>query len=265
MQRGFSLVELSIVLVILGLLTGGILAGQSLIRAAEIRTIATGFDKYTAAVNTFRDKYMGIPGDITNAVKFWGAQTGSLADGYDAACGALDHTTPSTTTATCNGNGDGRVGSGATGSYERFRSPQQLANAGLIEGSYTGVNGAGGVNQVVPGQNGVAGRITNTAYIMVDYGSWTGNHVNYYNGDYINSMLYGGATAGSPTDPALKPEEAWNLDTKMDDGRPGLGVIRSFPSSHASGVNCASTAIATTAEYRLDQPAVGCVVFRLTR
>ncbi|MGB1539971.1 MAG: prepilin-type N-terminal cleavage/methylation domain-containing protein, partial [Rickettsiales bacterium] len=57
MNRGFSLVELSIVLVILGLLTGGILGGQSLIRAAEMRAIATEYDAWKTAVNVFKDKY----------------------------------------------------------------------------------------------------------------------------------------------------------------------------------------------------------------
>ncbi|PZU43073.1 MAG: prepilin-type cleavage/methylation domain-containing protein, partial [Sphingomonas sp.] len=65
--HGFSLVELSIVLVILGLLTGGILGGQSLIRAAEIRSIGVDFNRFSTATYTFRDKYMGLPGDITNA------------------------------------------------------------------------------------------------------------------------------------------------------------------------------------------------------
>ncbi|PZP83692.1 MAG: type II secretion system protein, partial [Azospirillum brasilense] len=55
--HGFSLVELSIVLVILGLLTGGILGGQSLIRAAELRTISTDANRYITAAQTFRDKY----------------------------------------------------------------------------------------------------------------------------------------------------------------------------------------------------------------
>lgn len=56
-KRGFSLVELSIVLVILGLLTGGILAGQSLIRAAELRAVSTEYSRYATAVQSFRDKY----------------------------------------------------------------------------------------------------------------------------------------------------------------------------------------------------------------
>ena len=53
MTKAFSLVELSIVLVILGLLTGGILAGQNLIRAAELRSVITEFKTYQTAVMTF--------------------------------------------------------------------------------------------------------------------------------------------------------------------------------------------------------------------
>ena len=73
MKKAFSLVELSIVLVILGLLVGGILTGQSLIRAAELRSVTTEFSQYQTAVMTFRDKYFAIPGDMKNARDFWGA------------------------------------------------------------------------------------------------------------------------------------------------------------------------------------------------
>ena len=90
-MRAFSLVELSIVLVILGLLTGGILAGQSLIRAAELRAVTTEYQRYVAAVQTFRDKYMALPGDMPNAIAFWGA-----AHATPATC----QTTSSTTSAT---------------------------------------------------------------------------------------------------------------------------------------------------------------------
>ena len=52
MRSAFSLVELSIVLVILGLLTGGILTGQSLIRAAELRSVTSQMQQYRVAVYT---------------------------------------------------------------------------------------------------------------------------------------------------------------------------------------------------------------------
>ncbi len=55
MKNGFSLVELSIVLVILGLPTGGILAGQSLIRAAELRSVSTEYNRFVTATQSFRD------------------------------------------------------------------------------------------------------------------------------------------------------------------------------------------------------------------
>ena len=71
--QGFSLVELSIVLVILGLLTGGILAGQSLIRASELRAATAEYQRYATSIQSFRDKYMALPGDMTNATRFWGS------------------------------------------------------------------------------------------------------------------------------------------------------------------------------------------------
>lgn len=63
LRSGFSLVELSIVLVILGLLVGGVLTGQSLIRASELRKFMNTMERYKAATYTFRDKYFALPGD----------------------------------------------------------------------------------------------------------------------------------------------------------------------------------------------------------
>lgn len=100
MQKAFSLVELSIVLVILGLLTGGILAGQSLIRASELRAVVTEYERYIAASHTFRDKYMAIPGDMANATRFWGDDAALCADA------GITNGTPGT----CNGNANGSIG-----------------------------------------------------------------------------------------------------------------------------------------------------------
>jgi prepilin-type N-terminal cleavage/methylation domain-containing protein len=71
-QAGFTLIELSIVLVIIGLIVGGVLVGQDLIKAAEIRATVAQIEKYNAAVNTFKIKFNGLPGDLNsvNAAAF---------------------------------------------------------------------------------------------------------------------------------------------------------------------------------------------------
>lgn len=150
-QSGFSLVELSIVLVILGLLTGGILGGQALIRAAELRSLTVELERLSTATYSFRDKYFGMPGDITNATAFWGDQ----ATGVNA---CPSPSTPDGSPGTCNGNGDGQFSGGDLG--ENLRALQQLALAGLIEGSYTGIPSASN-NVQLAGENVVRARLPN--------------------------------------------------------------------------------------------------------
>ncbi|PZP87239.1 MAG: hypothetical protein DI582_00260 [Azospirillum brasilense] len=221
---GFSLVELSIVLVILGLLTGGILGGQALIRAAELRAVPTELSRYQTASQTFRDKYFAMPGDMANATSFWGKDA--------AACNG--HTGSAGTPGTCNGDGNGRLsyaagGSGATGEYYQFW--KQLALAGLIEGTYTGIagpngGGTGGIDHVV-GTNAPASKLATAGWSVI-YDP-TGSSM--YNGtmypmDYGNAFQIGAQAATTyPHNTIIKPEEAWNIDTKMDDGVPNQGKV----------------------------------------
>ncbi|PZP85805.1 MAG: hypothetical protein DI582_04670 [Azospirillum brasilense] len=246
-MRGFSLVELSIVLVILGLLTGGILGGQALIRAAELRSVSNDVAKYITAANTFRDKYLAVPGDMPNAVRFWGAQAGGSADGVDNTCRSLDRNSPATGTPTCNGNGDGDIAQYANmvtlgnPMYESYRAWQHLANAALVEGSYAGVADAvGGTLSSGPGStlgwNVPASRISRAGYAFVSLGEKSaGNSAvtsgYLIQGSYGNTLLFGFGNGSiyhhMPFGPVISTEESWNIDTKMDDGLPGTGRVMS--------------------------------------
>ena len=114
-QRGFSLVEMAIVLVIIGLILGGVFKGQSLIDSARVRSMSTEVSGIRAAWYSFQERYRSIPGDFSNA------QT------------QID-------SASTQGNGNGRI----DGSNERAGVWQQMALAGLISGNYNGAQNAAG-------------------------------------------------------------------------------------------------------------------------
>lgn len=248
MSRGFSLVELSIVLVILGLLTGGILAGQSLIRASELRAVTTEWNRYVTAIHGFRDKYFALPGDMTNATSFWGA-----AHATPATC----LTTVGTGTQTCNGDGDGEIDAASAASRygERFTSWQHLANAGLIEGSYTGIAGSG---------HNAHATNTNSPVSKLSAGLWflaydiTSSAALYPVALPRNNFRLGVAVANSwPYTGIMKPEEMWNIDTKVDDGRPATGTVTSLMSSYRG--NCASSDL-VDATYVLTHTGNTCII-----
>ena len=83
-QSGFTLVEIAIVLVIIGLLLGGVLKGQELINSAKAKSYAQDFRTIQSALYGFQDRYKGIPGDLAGAnTKINGATlaAGTLGDG----------------------------------------------------------------------------------------------------------------------------------------------------------------------------------------
>src|SRR5437868_6142878 len=76
-HQGFTLVEIAIVLVIIGLLLGGILKGQEMITQAKIKNSIADFSGISAAYHGYQDRYRAIPGDDTGATRWTGAVAGS--------------------------------------------------------------------------------------------------------------------------------------------------------------------------------------------
>ncbi len=255
-HSGFSLVELSIVLVILGLLVGGILAGQSLIRAAELRSVATEYSKYTTATYAFRDKYFAIPGDMANATSVWGDNNSLCADP------AITNGSPGT----CNGNGDRQLvgGLGANVTGEIFQYWTQLMLSGLIEGTYSGAAGTGGAGSSIIGTNVPASKLNQGGWMANQYvGSGTPATdlpaIPLY-GNFLSIGAQNGT--GGPGAALMKPEEAWNIDTKLDDGRPSYGkIIGKFWNNQCSTPN---TGVASQtnldASYKLSDTSNQCML-----
>lgn len=249
----FSLVELSIVLVILGLLVGGVLSGQSLIRAAELRAVSSEYSRYVTAIQTFRDKYFALPGDMNNATRFWGRMNGN-ADCITNSSAAVAGT------GACDGNADGVINypSAPNQSGEMYQFWRQLASAALIEGNFTGLDG-GSSNPQTAGVNIPRSRLSNAAW-YVNYNIGFAGDANAYAGDYLNFFGFGGPLAGAPYDGAiLKPEEAWNIDTKIDDGRPGTGKLLARYWNNACATSTSNTD--NNGSYRLSDNTIRCSLY----
>ena len=241
----FSLVELSIVLVILGLLIGGVLSGQSLIRAAQLRAVVSEYQSFVTGARSFRDRYFMAAGDLSNATSFW-------------------------TTGTVSGNGDGVLNNASAVNVtgEIFQFWNQLALAGLITGTYTGLNGpsaSGGTGfDNIPGTNSPKSKWGDAGWGLRNFGIYAGDTLTYAM-DYGTFMALGARFAGNvPFTATFKPEEVWNIDTKIDDGKPGQGKVIGMSNAAWGSASACTTSTGNTdyvGNYNLSSSTIGCSLY----
>ncbi len=200
-ESGFTLVEIAIVLVVIGLLLGGILKGQQLINSARVRNLADQNSGVQAAYYGFVDRFRNLPGDMTPASAC--TAVGAAVD-QAAAC-AVPANAPG---GDANGQIDTVPEAGAVWAH--------LSGAGFLNGTFAGVTADataynGGVATInVPG-NAFQGPIM-LAHMQ---GYLDGNAAS----DVIRlSYSFGG---NIPV-PLLR-----DLDQKLDNGTAGSGVMRS--------------------------------------
>src|SRR3979490_857037 len=140
-QQGFTLVEIAIVLVIIGLLLGGILKGQEMITQAKIKNVINDFNGITVAITSYQDRYRALPGDDKNATTRWTVQAPASGDGNGVIAGFY------------NANDTSGTGGAPSAAAESNLFWQHLRIAGFVPGLTTGT-GSG-----TPPPNAAAGII----------------------------------------------------------------------------------------------------------
>lgn len=232
-KAGFTLIELSVVITVIGLVIGGIVLGKSLIRNSQLVAVGSEYAKYTQAINNFRSKYNALPGDFNGATALWGQASATPAGCLSTSLGHNE---------TCDGNGDGRVVNMQdynNTAYEQFRAWQHLGNAQMVEGNFTGLRGTSGTYHRNPGVNVPASRLSGAGWTFFtvttnDISAGAINvsgvpAINYINADIRpNHVLWlgGGYLENSlRTKPVMTNVEALSLDQKLDDGQPLTGKI----------------------------------------
>lgn len=255
---GFTLIELSIVLVIIGLIVGGVLVGRDLISAAEIRAQITQIEKYNQAVNTFRGKYNALPGDMESVT--------ALRFGFRVPSDCI------------NLLSGGRDGNNFIHGYESLYSLAQI-------GGETGL-----FWEDLSMQRLIAENFPNSAapYLIACSGSGdlgtpalvatylpiskigSGNFVYVYESNAINwfgiEIIYSTNNDGQwpVSGTGIKVIQAYQMDKKIDDAKPTTGTvlatyiatgnlttIASAPNTATSGGNATSCYDTTTQAYSI--------------
>ena len=219
-RHGFSLIEMAVVIGVIGLIVGAVISGNHVLQASRLQSVMTDFAAYKEAIQNFESKYETYPGDMFDAQDYWGA-LGSCPNGDGTGLQA-----------TCNGDGDGRIGE-AGGLQEMHRAWQHLSNAEMVRGAFSGMRGSAGNNShIIPGTNAPLSEIKGAGFGVFwpagNDGIIGAADGNYYEGTYKNILQFGRANGtGVNSGAALNPRQADQVDNKMDDGIPGTGLIRS--------------------------------------
>lgn len=222
-EAGFTLVELAIVMIIIGLLIAGVLKGQQLIGNARVTSTVAQLKAIDAATSTFKDMYQGMPGDL--------ATPATRLPNCTSDCSAAA------------GNGDGKLGTDFTvapGTEAKGFFPQ-LAAADLVTGIVVGGAGFGGDypqakldgNGIVPGSVASGAGLGGAVAVL---GTSAGLYL-----AILPAIPTAAVTAANV---GMNPSQASRIDTKLDDGVPTSGSTVAIGAG--TGTGCASGTTATS-------------------
>ncbi len=189
--QGFTLIEIAIVLVIIGLLLGGVIKGQELITSARVHNLADQHSSVQAAYFAFMDRYRSVPGDMSNE------------NARRAIGGAV---TPGSN---YGGNGNGQLDDGNV--KEVAALWHQMAAAGFIQGSYLG------------------GATNSRDYIQADMAPknpFGGSMLLARLDEYLDTSGAVPVRLGFVFGKQIPVKVLHELDLKIDDGRPDKGSLR---------------------------------------
>jgi len=202
-QSGFTLIEIAIVLVIIGLLLGGVLKGQELITSARVRNLIGQQDGIKAAFFGFQDRFRALPGDYNRA-----------------------STTINCTPACTNGNGNGRIESIANGGTidEQIAVWEHLSKSGFINGSYA--------YAAAPPTNNSAAVNPYNVFVDLEYDRIYGDP---NAAGYATQPLRHNLKTGNQVPVEILAE----VDRKVDDGDPFRGAFMFAAQGTSTVGNCA--------------------------
>ena len=225
-EQGFTLVELAIVMIIIGLLIGGVLKGQQLIENAKVNSAISTLKGFHAAQIMFRDTYGGLPGDLTSAES------------------RLKGCTPANDCAPGNGNSivgreftdfgpggtipDFNTGGVGSPNQENTQYWKHLALAGLITGVNSGADTSDPVLGPTWGETNPASSVSGGGYTIAYWNYTEGASTNLIivNGHaFFLTREVDGFAATTKGLGVVTPKGAARIDRKLDDGLPYSGDI----------------------------------------
>lgn len=197
------------------------------------KRIMAEYQHYKSAVEQFEYIYDALPGDMPYATAIWGLAGGK--SGTDEACYSINSRKLDDPKRTCDGNGNGKVYHEDNAKHqtapEWYRAWQHLANAGLIEGTFSG-KAFSHPREAQPDWNVPASKAVEGAGYTLMYFDQL-NHPAWFPGRYfgfafgvpfVNPLNLKVETRGG----AISPQQAYAMDVKFDDANPRGGIVRSF-------------------------------------